>query len=75
MYGMDEQVRRRFIPAADWDATTVRTTHGLDGILAGFEIDDHLFRPQGYSLNGIRDDQYWTLHVTPCCKPGECPRV
>ena len=31
----------------------------------GFEVDDYLFEPSGYSLNALRDDSYWTLHVTP----------
>lgn len=28
-------------------------------------VDDYVFEPQGYSLNAIRDEYYFTIHVTP----------
>jgi len=28
-------------------------------------VDGHLFYPQGYSLNAVRGDRYYTVHVTP----------
>jgi S-adenosylmethionine decarboxylase len=31
----------------------------------GFTFDEHVFTPAGYSLNGLRDERYLTLHVTP----------
>ena len=31
----------------------------------GFEIQDHFFKPLGYSLNAIRDSSYYTAHITP----------
>jgi S-adenosylmethionine decarboxylase len=65
MYGIDSEVRRRFAPGPDADTADVRRESGLDGLLAGFVCDDHLFDPSGYSLNGIRGDEYVTLHVTP----------
>ena len=34
-------------------------------LFPGFEIDDHVFEPCGYSLNGIKDENYYTIHVTP----------
>lgn len=30
-----------------------------------FVIDEHFFKPLGYSLNGIKDKWYYTIHVTP----------
>lgn len=63
MYGLDEQVRRVFRPVKG--GRTVREQTGMAGLIPGFEIDDHLFEPSGYSLNAIRDSQYWTVHVTP----------
>lgn len=43
----------------------VRQLTKLDQIFPGFEFDDHLFQPYGYSLNAIRGNEYYTLHVTP----------
>lgn len=62
MYGLDEGVRRLF-----WQekGETIRRTTGMGGILPGFAIDDHRFEPSGYSLNAIRRDEYYTVHVTP----------
>jgi len=30
-----------------------------------FKVDDHVFEPCGYSVNGLRGDHYFTIHVTP----------
>jgi len=38
---------------------------GIDSILPGFDIDSHLFNPCGYSCNGLKDEHYFTIHVTP----------
>ncbi len=43
----------------------VRQLTKLDAIFPGFQIDDHLFHPCGYSLNAIRGSEYYTIHVTP----------
>jgi S-adenosylmethionine decarboxylase len=43
----------------------VRQLTKLDQIFPGFQIDDHLFQPCGYSLNAVRGGEYYTLHVTP----------
>jgi len=42
---------------------------GLVAWLApGFALHEHYFEPQGYSVNGLADGAYVTLHVTP--EPG-----
>lgn len=38
---------------------------GVCEVLPGFEVDDHVFSPAGYSLNALRDGLYYTVHVTP----------
>ena len=38
---------------------------GLGRIFPEFTWDDHLFEPAGYSLNGIHEDTYITVHITP----------
>ncbi|GAA0781891.1 MULTISPECIES: adenosylmethionine decarboxylase [Pseudomonadati] len=37
----------------------------LDELFAGFTYDAHLFTPLGFSINGIKDDLYYTIHITP----------
>ena len=43
----------------------IRDFFNLEEILPGFKIDDHVFKPYGYSLNAIKDNFYYTIHVTP----------
>jgi S-adenosylmethionine decarboxylase len=63
MYGIDDGAGRVFLPASG--TRSVRESTGVAEIIPGFEIDDYLFEPNGYSLNAIGDDEYWTVHVTP----------
>ncbi|QYK00109.1 adenosylmethionine decarboxylase [Shewanella psychrotolerans] len=37
----------------------------LDSLLPKFKFDDWLFSPCGYSINGIYQDDYITMHITP----------
>ncbi len=46
-------------------ATELRALLKLDQLIPGFEIDDHVFEPFGYSLNAIRGNDYFTIHLTP----------
>jgi len=47
-------------------AGTIATREsGIASILPGFDIDEHLFNPCGYSCNGLKDEFYYTIHVTP----------
>ena len=34
-------------------------------IFNGFEVDEHIFNPVGYSCNALKGDTYFTIHVTP----------
>lgn len=65
MHGIDDEVRRRFSTLASGPTEVIRRETGVDRILDGFAADDYAFRPSGYSLNAIRDEHYWTVHVTP----------
>lgn len=38
---------------------------GLDMLYPDAHVDSFLFEPCGYSCNGILDDGYYTIHVTP----------
>ena len=37
----------------------------LAKVFYGFEIQEHFFTPFGYSLNAVRDNFYYTVHITP----------
>lgn len=43
----------------------IRELTRVDQILPGFLIDDFSFSPIGYSLNALKDQYYFTIHVTP----------
>lgn len=38
---------------------------GLDQLYPEANVDSYLFEPCGYSCNGLLDDGYYTIHVTP----------
>jgi S-adenosylmethionine decarboxylase len=65
MYGIDETIRASFVSGERAPDIAVSERLGLEDLVPGFRIDDFSFQPSGYSLNGIREDMYWTLHVTP----------
>lgn len=46
-------------------ASEIRDYLAIDTLLPGFDIDDFVFDPYGYSLNAIKGEQYLTIHVTP----------
>ena len=45
------------------DAVTVNS--GIHDLLPSTTIQAHLFDPCGYSMNGLLDSAYYTIHVTP----------
>lgn len=47
------------------DAQTIRTLMNFEDILPGFEINDFVFEPFGYSMNALKDGFYATMHITP----------
>jgi len=64
MYGLTGRSREIFNNPG-FSATEIRERTGVDKIFPGFQVDDYSFSPIGYSLNAIRDSQYYTIHVTP----------
>jgi len=65
MHGLGEQVRRDFCITERPTTAEVREATAVDRIIPDFSLDDHLFQPNGYSLNAIRGDEYYAVHVTP----------
>ena len=43
----------------------IRLKTQVNKILPDFQVDDFCFQPTGYSLNAIKDEFYYTIHVTP----------
>ncbi|NJM09928.1 MAG: hypothetical protein HC883_03285 [Bdellovibrionaceae bacterium] len=37
----------------------------MEEFFPGFQMDDHLFEPYGYSRNAIHCRDYYSLHVSP----------
>ena len=69
MYGLDEDVAKLF-----WKADTESTGSNVQKAVSAFQnllpgkaqMDDFLFDPCGYSMNGLMDDgSYETIHITP----------
>lgn len=44
---------------------TIRDFLGLEKYFDDFTIDDYVFDPYGYSINAIKDEFYYTIHITP----------
>ncbi|MEQ1664226.1 MAG: adenosylmethionine decarboxylase [Bdellovibrionales bacterium] len=64
MYGLTGKAREIFnTPGVS--AKEIREATQMDKIFPEFQVDDYAFSPIGYSLNAIRDSQYFTIHVTP----------
>lgn len=76
MHKLDRDCARQFHKDRAEAATIGSDEEGLepmDGVktpriadlLPGSEIDEFYFDPCGYSMNGLLQDSYWTIHVTP----------
>lgn len=46
-------------------ANEIRELFQIDELFPHFSIDDHVFHPFGYSLNGISQQYFFTIHITP----------
>ena len=65
MYNWDPAVAGRFSGESQRRRGPIRDEFGVGHILSGYQIDDFAFEPMGYSLNAIRENAYYTVHVTP----------
>ena len=61
---IDEEARDLFCSGPTHRLESINETE-IGDILPGFEIDEFLFEPMGYSMNAIRGQEYYTIHVTP----------
>lgn len=65
MTGLDPVRMRSFYHSPDVDTAEVRRRTGIADFFPEALIDDYMFEPFGYSLNGLTADGYFTIHVTP----------
>lgn len=65
MHVIDEDVARQFACGSPGPAALLARSSGIDAILPGFTTSEHVFNPAGYSLNALKGEEYYTVHVTP----------
>jgi S-adenosylmethionine decarboxylase len=53
------------LTCANLNAADIRKFLCLDALVPDFILDDHVFKPYGYSLNAIKEQLYLTIHITP----------
>jgi len=66
MSDLDPEVMKIFTKEVSATAAEATQKSGIDKILPNVTIDDYLFDPCGYSMNGIlKNGEYMTIHITP----------
>lgn len=68
MSGLDRKAMQQFCKNPDGsneNDANVSITSGISSIIPGSIIDDHMFDPCGYSMNGLKGRYYSTIHITP----------
>lgn len=56
---------RKVLTKEGLKAEEIRSYFQLSEVFKDFKIDDYAFQPYGYSLNAIKGEEYFTIHVTP----------
>ena len=64
MYNLEERIGQQ-LRSENLNLKNIREILGLEKIFHDYQIDDFLFSPFGYSVNGIKNDSYFTIHLTP----------
>lgn len=66
MTGLAVASAKKFVKDASFVSASVTTkTTGIADLLPGADIDDVVFSPCGYSMNGLLNEGFLTIHVTP----------
>ncbi|XP_034937427.1 S-adenosylmethionine decarboxylase proenzyme [Chelonus insularis] len=66
MTNLDARVMSIFTRDICTSAAEATQKSGIDKLIPGMMIDDFLFEPCGYSMNGVaKDGSYMTIHITP----------
>lgn len=64
MYGISE-ASTQFFTQGGLTREMIRSKLRLSEYLDGWELDDFVFEPCGYSLNALKGTHYLTIHMTP----------
>ena len=65
MHDLAHSVSKTFMTAGTMPQDWIFENSGLNRIFPHMHTDSHLFTPYGYSINGIKEKKYFTVHVTP----------
>lgn len=66
MFDLDPKTMKQFYKTDDFvSAKKTCIKSGISKLLPGSIIDAFQFEPCGFSLNGLLDNAYWTIHITP----------
>lgn len=65
MHDLSPEKMAQFFKKPGLDAKTVSSKSGITDLLPGSRIDEFLFDPCGYSMNGLLGEAFWTIHITP----------
>lgn len=66
MQDLDANVMEIFTKEVSSNANEATVRSCIHRLLPGMKIDDYLFEPCGYSMNGINEQgEYMTIHITP----------
>lgn len=66
MTGLSRESAANFVKHSNsYDAADATKKSGIIDLLPGADIDDTLFWPCGYSMNGLLGEGFITIHVTP----------
>ncbi|PRD30606.1 UNVERIFIED_CONTAM: Amd1 [Trichonephila clavipes] len=66
MQELDPKIMKIFTKEVCSTAKEATQKSGIDKLLPGVVIDDYLFEPCGYSMNGLfKGGYYCTIHITP----------
>lgn len=65
MHDLDPQVMDHFYQKEGRTGKDTTRLSGIGGLLPGSTIDEFQFEPCGYSMNGLLQEWYWTIHITP----------
>jgi len=66
MHQLDPNVMKQFHHTeGETPSNLILRTGVHDILLDSDQVDGHIFKPWGFSLNALKDDVYVTIHVTP----------